>query len=151
MGLSERELMDNLLHEVPDERVHRTRSHDVESRSNSVDASLWRRQSEVANDQTPLLHRDSTDMGRRYNSPGSGDSVSGSYGTPDPLAHPVRDPTKPLVGLNALEIAAVANAKRFMSQRIVQRVVQDIWDGNIIFWETMSVNAVKKARVYNKR
>ena len=151
MGLSERELMDNLLHEVSDERVRRTRSHDIESRSNSVDESLWRRHSEVANDQTPLLHRNSTDMGRRHNSPGSGDSVSDSYGTPDLSSHPTRDPTKPLIGLNALEIAAVANAKRFMSQRIVQRVVQDIWDGNIIFWETMSVNAVKKARVYNKR
>ena len=61
------------------------------------------------------------------------------------------DPTKSLAGLNALEIAAVASAKKFLSQRLVQKVVQDIWDGNIIFWESLSVNAIKKARVYNKR
>lgn len=53
--------------------------------------------------------------------------------------------------LNALEIAAVSDAKKFMSQRIVQRTVESIWRGDIIFWETLSVNSVKEAKVYNKR
>ena len=56
-----------------------------------------------------------------------------------------------LAGNNALEIAAIGNAKKFVSQRPVQKIVSDIWDGEIIFWESLSINAVKKARPYNKR
>lgn len=56
-----------------------------------------------------------------------------------------------LAGLNALEIAAVANAKKFLSQKPVQKLVEDIWKGDVIFWETVSNRAVKKARTYNER
>lgn len=45
------------------------------------------------------------------------------------------DPTKPFVTLNALEIAAVADAKRFLSQHVVQKIVTGIWNGDIIFWD----------------
>ena len=54
-------------------------------------------------------------------------------------------------GLNALEIAAVADAKKFLSQRSVQTVVNDIWNGHIIFWESLSPHTTKKAQIYNKR
>ncbi|RMZ76905.1 hypothetical protein DV738_g4701, partial [Chaetothyriales sp. CBS 135597] len=54
-----------------------------------------------------------------------------------------------LAGLNALEIAAIADAKKFLSQAPVQAIVQDIWHGHVIFWESLSVHAVKKARVFN--
>lgn len=60
------------------------------------------------------------------------------------------EPTSSFVGLNALEIAAVAGAKRFLSQRIVQKTVDDIWNGDIIFWESLSVHSKKKAKFYNK-
>ena len=55
------------------------------------------------------------------------------------------------VGLNALEIAAVADAKKFLSQRLVQKIVNGIWCGDIVFWEVLSVHATKKAQLYNKR
>ena len=60
------------------------------------------------------------------------------------------DPMSSFVGLNALEIAAVAGAKKFLSQRIVQKTIDDIWNGHIIFWESLSVHSKKKARFYNK-
>ena len=53
-------------------------------------------------------------------------------------------------GLNALEIAAVSDAKRFLSQRSVQRVVTGIWVGDIVFWDSVSVHSKKKARLYDQ-
>lgn len=55
------------------------------------------------------------------------------------------------LSLNALEIAAVSGAKKFLSQRVVQRIVHAIWSGKIIFWETLSVDSKKEAKLYNKR
>lgn len=79
------------------------------------------------------------------------------------------DPTKPFVTLNALEIAAVADAKRFLSQHVVQKIITGIWNGDIVFWDgtfrcfsiqkvdgadknssELTVDAVKKPRFYNK-
>lgn len=77
------------------------------------------------------------------------------------------DPTKPFVTLNALEIAAVADAKRFLSQHVVQKIITGIWYGDIVFWESkflrgspgrtyltvtleLTVDAVKKPHFYNK-
>ncbi|KAI0486150.1 ion transporter [Xylaria cf. heliscus] len=59
------------------------------------------------------------------------------------------DPTTPFIHLNALEIAAIADAKRFLSQHIVQRIITGIWNGEIIFWDRLSVNSKKKPRFYN--
>ncbi|KIV99602.1 uncharacterized protein PV09_08777 [Verruconis gallopava] len=53
--------------------------------------------------------------------------------------------------LNALEIAAVTNAKKFLSQRVVQRIIESIWKGDIVFWETLDVGSEKEAKIYNKR
>ena len=66
------------------------------------------------------------------------------------LAAEEDEPLSLFIGLNALEIAAVANAKQFLSQRVVQKVVDDIWNGRIIFWESLSVHSKKKAKIYNK-
>jgi hypothetical protein len=33
-----------------------------------------------------------------------------------------------------LEIAGVASAKKFLSQVTVQKIVEDIWNGDVIFW-----------------
>lgn len=60
------------------------------------------------------------------------------------------DFTASFAHLNALEVAAVSNAKKFLSQRVVQRVVESIWKGDIIFWESLSVHSEKEARIYNK-
>lgn len=59
------------------------------------------------------------------------------------------DPTAPFIHLNALEIAAIADAKRFLSQHVVQKIITGIWSGEIIFWDRLSVHSVKKPRFYN--
>jgi hypothetical protein len=61
------------------------------------------------------------------------------------------DPTFSFTGLNALEIAAVADAKKFLSHRLVQKIIYGIWTGDIVFWESLSVHTQKKAQFYNKR
>lgn len=53
-------------------------------------------------------------------------------------------------GMNALEIAAVADAKKFLSEKSVQRIINGIWKGDIIFWDTLSTYSVKKAKFYNR-
>jgi hypothetical protein len=61
------------------------------------------------------------------------------------------DPTTSFTGLNGLEIAAVADCKKFLSQRIVQKIITGIWNGDITFWQSMSTNAKKQPQFYNKR
>ncbi|KAL2141248.1 hypothetical protein VTI28DRAFT_2661 [Corynascus sepedonium] len=58
------------------------------------------------------------------------------------------DPTAHFTNLNALEIAAIADAKRFLSQNVVQKIITGIWNGDIIFWNSLSVHSVKKPRFY---
>ncbi|KAL8940453.1 MAG: hypothetical protein Q9216_002823 [Gyalolechia sp. 2 TL-2023] len=61
------------------------------------------------------------------------------------------DPALSFVGLNALEMAAVAGAKRFLSQRVVQDIIDGIWAGDIIFWESLSTHTRKSAQIYHPR
>ncbi|QSZ34442.1 hypothetical protein DSL72_006034 [Monilinia vaccinii-corymbosi] len=61
------------------------------------------------------------------------------------------DPTSSFTGLNGLEIAAVADCKKFLSQRIVQKIITGIWKGDITFWESLSEHTQKKAQFYNRR
>lgn len=87
---------------------------------------------------------------------------STSHNIQDPLGAPhnlsrnalsrlEEDLTSPFVGLNALEIAAVADAKGFLSQRVVQKIVNGIWCGDIMFWDSLNVRTKKKAQRYNKK
>jgi hypothetical protein len=146
--------MDHLLHELPEDTNGAAINDDMESSRSSTDGITRGSNYGAANDRTPLLQHDEPDSGHLPQPPRrDGLSSSDSYRADSDIYEldKVDDPTKPLAGLNALEIAAVASAKKFLSQRLVQKVVQDIWDGKIIFWENLSVNAIKKARVYNKR
>ena len=52
-------------------------------------------------------------------------------------------------GMNALEVAAVGGAKKFLSEKPMQRIINGIWRGDIIFWDNLSTDSVKKARFYN--
>ncbi|RDW69753.1 hypothetical protein BP6252_08773 [Coleophoma cylindrospora] len=61
------------------------------------------------------------------------------------------DPTDSFTGLNGLEIAAVADCKKFLCQRIVQKIITGIWKGDITFWESLSMGTVKKPQFYNRR
>ncbi|PGH01924.1 hypothetical protein GX51_04978 [Blastomyces parvus] len=54
-------------------------------------------------------------------------------------------------GLNALEIAAIANAKKLLSQTIVQKVVNGVWTGAIVLWDSLSVHSKKKPQLFHKR
>ncbi len=145
--------MDHLLHELPDYTDREETRGDMESRHCPPGGSDHGDVDEAADDQTPLLQRHRPHFGHLSKPPHREGASSGTYRADSDISdfEKTDDPTKPLAGLNALEIAAVASAKRFLGQRLVQKVVQDIWDGNIIFWESLSVNAVKKASVYNKR
>lgn len=146
--------MEHLLHELPKDTDDQESRDDVESSQSPTDAFAWEDIDGDADDRAPLLTRHDSDFAQQFRPPRrDGPSSSNTYAGNSDVSglEDIDDPTKPLAGLNALEIAAVASAKRFLSQRLVQKVVQDIWDGNIIFWESLSVNAVKKARVYNKR
>lgn len=59
--------------------------------------------------------------------------------------------TEPFMNLNTLEIAAVSGAKKFLSQRAIQDIVDGIWYGKIVFWNRLRVNAVKKPRFHHRR
>lgn len=61
------------------------------------------------------------------------------------------DPTSAFTGLNALEIAAVANAKKFLSQGLVQKIINGVWNGEITLWDSLSVQTVKRPKFYNRR
>ncbi|KAI9842106.1 MAG: hypothetical protein M1837_007467 [Sclerophora amabilis] len=72
-----------------------------------------------------------------------GESAEPDMGKDDPMAS--------FHGLNALEIAAISNAKKFLCQKSVQRILNGIWNGKIVFWESMSVHTKKRPHIYNNR
>jgi hypothetical protein len=65
--------------------------------------------------------------------------------------HEEEDPTSSFTGLNGLEIASVAGCKKFLSQRIVQKIITGIWNGDITFFQSLSEHSTKKPQFYNKR
>lgn len=73
--------------------------------------------------------------------------TEGSDENPDPGA---ADPGSAFQGLNALEIAVVADAKRFLSQHVVQKILTGIWNGNIVYWDALSLHATKQPRFYQR-
>ena len=125
--LSGAELIDYLLHELPPVSFDPEIYDEIETPTDNGDAA----------ERAVLL------SGREF----SGASTQGGTRTSS-IAE--KDPMSSFVGLNALEIAAVAGAKKFLSQQIVQKTVDDIWNGHIIFWESLNVHSKKKAKSYNK-
>lgn len=147
--------MEHLLHELPEDADQDESRGDMESRQSRNEGNHYDSADGTADDQTPLLQRRASQLGHLYKPPHGNLAASSSdtFRADSDMSdlENEEDLTKPLAGLNALEIAAVASAKKFLAQRLVQKIVRDIWHGNIIFWESLSVSAVKKARVYNKR
>lgn len=90
-----------------------------------------------SNEETPLLNEElqPDDLQTDETSDTAGDAVS----------------PKDYKQLNALEIAAVCEAKKFMSQRAVQRIIDGIWKGDIMLWQTMSPHTVKRATLYHSQ
>ncbi|KAI9679476.1 MAG: hypothetical protein M1817_005498 [Caeruleum heppii] len=140
--LSERESIDYLLHALPDCSDKPDDSDDEEAGTAGVSRPSNSRRSE----SSPLLDRGmSLGVDRRSRGPGADDDGPMTANDRDD------DPTAVFAGLNALEIAAVADAKKFLSQRAVQRIVNAIWKGEIIFWQSLGVHTKKKAQIYNER
>ncbi|KAI5304314.1 hypothetical protein KEM56_006636, partial [Ascosphaera pollenicola] len=54
-------------------------------------------------------------------------------------------------GSNALEIAIIAHAKDFLSQKAVQHVINAVWWGDVVLWNELSVHAWKKPQIFNAR
>ena len=125
--LSGAELIDYLLHELPPVSFGPESYDEVESDADNGDAA----------ERAALLSE-------------RGISAAGTQGRTRTSSIGEKDSLSSFVGLNALEIAAVAGAKKFLSQQIVQKTVDDIWNGHIIFWESLSVHSKKKAKFYNK-
>ena len=132
MHLPVAELMDYLLHELPPVSFDPRSYHEVETDTENEDTT----------ERAALLS-------------GRGPNAVSTKGKPRTAPIPENEPTSSFVGLNALEIAAVAGAKKFLSQRNVQKTVDDIWNGHIIFWDSLSMHSkhktkLKKAKFYNK-
>jgi hypothetical protein len=131
-NLADRDIIDFLLLELPA----------VEPPSSGGDAEeglLSRHEhgsSAIPSENTPLLN-----------------GATGDYfGTGNHMAATARfsSLTSQCENLSALEIAAVSGAKKFLSQRPIQKVINDLWRGDIVFWETLSVKSVKKPQKYNR-
>ncbi|KAL1843049.1 hypothetical protein VTJ49DRAFT_3184 [Mycothermus thermophilus] len=143
--LSEREVVDYCLYEIPDPK-------DAEEGVTPTDEEA----AAVPDERTSLLGRARSVF---TPSPSSGSDkrnlllrsisrLTMSMTSDDGDEEEDEDPTAHFTNLNALEIAAIANAKRFLSQAVVQKIITGIWNGDIIFWDSLSVHSVKKPRFY---
>ena len=158
--LSEKELIDYLLYEIPEAPETNTRPSHSASHANSHAASSHH-DAGPSNESSSLLRarsvehasmlrpprRSSTQHADRFTS----GATSTTFGGEEDDASRRADLDESMAGMNALEIAAIGDAKKFLSQSPVQKIVEDIWNGDVIFWESLSVHAVKKPRAYNKR
>ena len=128
--LSEREKIDSLLYELP--------AAGGVSRQ-PEEAALESNLQTTANETSPLLTHDiEQSNGTTHDS-----SAESEQSSTDHAEH--------FEGLNALEIAAVSGAKGFLSQKIIQRIIDAIWKGDIVFWANLSSHATKKAQVYQRK
>ncbi|KAL2164908.1 hypothetical protein VTH06DRAFT_204 [Thermothelomyces fergusii] len=145
--LSEREAVDYCLYEIPDPK--------------DADASPGGDEETVVNEHSALLGqawRGTANSARQaFTQPASlkrsmlMQSISRltmSMTADDDDDEEEDDPTAPFTNLNALEIAAIADAKRFLSQNVVQKIITGIWNGDIIFWDSLSAYSVKKPCFY---
>jgi hypothetical protein len=143
--LSEKELIDYLLYELPasDGRTNRSGLGEVHD-------------GEDMDERTALLRGGSSHTA--FSPPEQDLHFTSSTAQPDACLTKIRaaggdhdDISESFEGLNALEIAAVANAKKFLSQNQVQKTVTAIWDGDIIFWDSLSIHSVKRAQIQSRR
>ncbi|KAI1820215.1 hypothetical protein F4861DRAFT_524012 [Xylaria intraflava] len=148
--LTEREAVEFCLHEIPDPRnsgggasadeevavegEHHERTALLGTTAGASESSHWTDHLSGPNRRSELLESISKLTMSRHASD---------------MGEPRDDPTIPFIHLNALEIAAVADAKRFLSQHVVQKIITGIWNGEIIFWDRLVATSVKKPRFYN--
>ncbi|KAJ5663034.1 hypothetical protein N7507_003765 [Penicillium longicatenatum] len=145
--LNQIEAIDFLLEELPIPRRNSTNLTEVERGDPGFELA-------PETEETPLLFRSPTTLnllgfGKRSAAAQKNQDYSELYGSD----HESEDNSRyfQFFGLNALEIAAVAQAKKFLSQRVVQRMVNDIWNGEIVFWDSLTVHSTKKPQIFNSR
>ncbi|KAL9024661.1 MAG: hypothetical protein Q9196_006349 [Gyalolechia fulgens] len=149
--LSKHELIDYLLRELPPMLP-------VSNSPSEEDEAFIRRplsarmaSNDDINERSRLLYEDRTTP-NKYPKTREPDGQDGARTWGSRMSESTdHDPALSFVGLNALEMAAVAGAKRFLSQRVVQDVINGIWAGDIIFWESLSTHTRKKAQMYHPR
>ncbi|KAL2261533.1 hypothetical protein VTK26DRAFT_3973 [Humicola hyalothermophila] len=148
--LSEREAVDYCLYEIPDPT-------DAEDRSPSDEEATVDENSSLLGQ---VVHGTVDSARRVLRQPGTSkrnmllqslSRLTMSMTGEDEDDEEEEDPTTHFTNLNALEIAAIADAKRFLSQPVVQKIITGIWNGDIIFWDTLAVHSVKKPRFYNPK
>ncbi|GAB7356675.1 hypothetical protein MBLNU459_g7389t1 [Dothideomycetes sp. NU459] len=132
VNLADREVIDSLLYELP------APSSDPPDNATGTGQAT----------PTSLLNEDSPLLSRSYHSIVSSCGLDGSAeeSTADSSGMAAQ-----FEGLNALEVAAVAGAKKFLSQKPIQRIVNAIWKGDIIFWANLSPGAIKRAQIYQRK
>lgn len=150
--LNQRETIEFLLEELTCPPRNGPSLSDVE-RGNSAFGSSSRGGKTQDSERTPLLSGSSSSLYRLF---GGKRRLGGTF-EPDHSSHHSSlyeydmENFSLFLGLNALEIAIIAQAKKFLSQKVVLRVIDNIWKGEIVFWDTLSVNSTKKPQFFNKR
>ncbi|KAG0153745.1 hypothetical protein PDIDSM_2400 [Penicillium digitatum] len=149
--LNQRETIEFLLEELPTPR--RGSANIIESEAGGSGlASFKRDASQIETETTPLLQSSSSFHrlfgDKRITETKSSGTSQGTHRHEETCA---TQRYSQFLGLNAMEIATIAHAKRFLSQRVVQRVVDGIWKGEIVFWDSLTVNSTKKPHIFNTR
>jgi len=145
--LSEREAVDYCLYEIPDPKGSEDQTpSDEETAVDEHSALLGQALRGTAHSARQVLSQSGNN--KRNMLLNSISRLTMSMTADDDDDEEEDDPTANFTNLNALEIAAIADAKRFLSQAVVQKIITGIWNGDIIFWDSLSVHSVKKPRFY---
>ncbi|CAI6276962.1 unnamed protein product [Periconia digitata] len=134
-NLTPRDAIDYLLFELPPASDLDQSGVDTDQHNNTTEESLHR------NEGAPLL-------GERHASYFSTDTVQSRSVAAG--AHSDEFTTQ-FEKLNALEIAAVSNSKRFLSQKPVQNIINGLWRGDIVFWDTLGWKSIRRPQLYNRQ
>ncbi|KAJ5506947.1 hypothetical protein N7453_005904 [Penicillium expansum] len=148
--LNQRETIEFLLEELPTPRRGSTNIIEFGAGSSGL-ASIQGDTSQTEGETTPLLPNSSFYRlfgGKRTTETQSSGTSQDTHRHEETYA---AQRYSKFFGLNAMEIATIAHAKRFLSQRVVQRVVDGIWKGEIVFWDSLTVNSTKKPHIFNTR
>lgn len=146
--LSEREAVEFCLYEIPDACQEATVPHDGDPTDGGESNERTALLSNPSRSSSPDRSHHPMGSTRRNQLFQSVSKLTMSRHASD-VEELDNDPTAPFTHLNALEIAAIADAKRFLSQHVVQKIITGIWNGEIIFWDQLSVHSEKKPRFYN--
>ncbi|KAH0270407.1 hypothetical protein KCU91_g8078, partial [Aureobasidium melanogenum] len=142
IGLADREIIDSLLYELQIPDISETDNQIVDENQPELLSP--------ATEQSPLLPRSSLRSRGSYRSrltiPEAYDGAA-----EESTAASDAELAEQFDGLNALEIAAVSGAKKFLCQKQVQRIINAIWTGDIMFWNRLSADAQKKAQIYQRK